>query len=171
MMTPRFIKVGQIVAPQGIKGEMKLNPSVDAGRLATYAPFFDKDGNIVNMVVKRISGRQVIVSIDTVINRTDAEKYRGVNVFVKRESLPMSTQDDFYVCDLIGLTAIDEDEHKIGTVEDIVNYGASDIVQIKTKTDTILIAMTKQNVLKIDLSAGTMTVCLPVEVEAAEDES
>ena len=163
----RFIEMGQIVAPHGIKGLMKVNPlCADVTALKNYAPFYNKDGQKLNLEFKNALGRQILVHIEGVDNRNEAEKWRGVRLFVERDVLPELKTDEYYVCDLIGLTALDEKGEKTGIVSDVFNYGAGDILEIKTNQgEKILVSMTQKNVPTIDLDKGYLTLIVPPEVE------
>ena len=163
----RFIEMGQIVAPHGIKGLMKVNPfCADVTALKNYAPFYNKDGQKLNLEFKNALGRQILVHVDGVNDRNEAEKWRGMYLFVERDVLPKLKADEYYICDLIGLTALDEKGEKKGVVSDVLNYGAGDILEIKTNQGSkILVSMTKQNVPNINLDEKCLTLIVPEEVE------
>lgn len=163
----RFIEMGQIVAPHGIKGLMKVNPfCTDVSALKKYAPFYNKDGQKINLEVKNALGRQILVHVDGVEDRNEAEKWRGVRLFVERDVLPQLKTDEYYICDLIGLTALDEKGEKTGIISNVLNYGAGDILEIETNQGSkILVSMTKQNVPNINLEEKYLTLIVPEEVE------
>ena len=163
----RFIEMGQIVAPHGIKGLMKVNPfCVDVAALRKYAPFYNKDGQKINLEFKNALGRQILVHVDGVENRNEAEKWRGVRLFVERNALPELKADEYYICDLIGLSTLNEKGEKTGVVSNVFNYGAGDILEIETSQGSkILVSMTKQNVPNINLEEKHLTLIVPEEVE------
>ena len=169
-MTERFIEMGQIVAPHGIKGEVKITPFCKADVFASYAPFYDADGHALKIEVKHICKNQVIAFIGDVRDRNAAENLRGTKLFVEHKALPKLANNEYYVCDLIGLDVL-EDNQKIGQVADVLNYGASDILQIKCNGDELLLAMSPATVLKVDLENRQIEVAVPQMVEGEEDES
>ena len=81
-MTERFIEMGQIVAPHGIKGEVKITPFCKAGVFASYAPFYDADGHALKVEVKHICKNQVVAFIGDIRDRNKAETLRGTKLFV-----------------------------------------------------------------------------------------
>ena len=163
----RFIEMGQIVAPHGIKGLMKVNPlCANVSALKDYAPFYNKDGQKLGLEFKNALGRQILVHVVGVNDRNEAEKWRGGRLFVERKVLPELKPNEYYVCDLIGLTVLDEKGEKTGVVGDVFNYGAGDILEIKTNQgEKILVSMTQKNVPAIDLDKGCLTLIVPPEVE------
>ncbi len=169
-MTCRLIEIGQIVAAQGIKGEMRMNSACDLKCVASYAPFYDKSGRQVEMTIKRAQKNQLIVTIDGICDRNEAEKMRGSHIFINREKLPQLKQDSYYVCDLKGLNVI-ENGQKIGVVSDVENYGANDILVISLLSgQELLLAMSKQNILNVDFASSEVTVCVPDEIEADDED-
>ena len=170
-MTERFIEMGQIVAPHGIKGEVKITAFCKANAFASYAPFYDADGHAVKVQVKHICKNQVIAFIGDVHDRNTAETLRGMKLFVEHKVLPKLANNEYYVCDLIGLDVI-EGNQKIGRVTDVLNYGASDILQIKCDDDDeLLLAMCPSNILNVDLENRQIEVAIPQMIEGEENES
>ena len=53
-MTESFVEMGKIVAPHGIRGEVKIDSNCNPADFATYAPFYDKDGQKLDVLVKKI---------------------------------------------------------------------------------------------------------------------
>ena len=50
MTENRFVEMGQIVAPSGIRGEVKINPCCAVSDFAAYAPFYDGDGRALKVL-------------------------------------------------------------------------------------------------------------------------
>ena len=168
-MTKRFIEMGQIVAPSGIRGEVKINAYCRVSDFANYAPFFDEHGHTLKVSVKRIFKNQVIALINDIRDRNAAEALRGTKLFVQRKSLPALKDNEYYVCDLIDMV-VKQNEEVIGSVIDIQNYGASDILQIKKSDGSeLLLAMCPATVLNVDLINKEITVNIPDEIEANDE--
>ena len=70
--------------------------------------------------------------VDTQVRPSDVTKYPIIDAMltVPREALPPLGDDEFYHTDLIGLPVVTTEGIAIGTVVDIANYGATDIVEI-----------------------------------------
>ena len=57
---------------------------------------------------------------------------------------------------------IDDEHGELGTIKDVINSGASDIIIVKRKgKNELLIPYLKTVVTNVDLEAGTMSVTLP----------
>ena len=168
-MTESFIEMGKIVAPHGIRGEVKIESNCNPVDFATYAPFYDKNGQKLDVLVKRIAKNQVIAVVNNIHDRNDAELLRGTKLFVSRKSLPDLKQNEYYVCDLLNMSVF-ENALQIGVVKDVQNYGASDILFIqKENKEELLLAMSPETIQKVDVEARKIWVNIPDEIEAENE--
>ena len=126
------ILVGKIVAPQGIRGEVRVqtfttNPS-DFKDLAV----FGHDISVESFqFVRAIPNTNVIIGrIDGVGDRNAAETLRGTELFVLRKDLPELKKDgEYYQSDLIGFSVIKNGE-SLGLLVCFQNFGAGDIMEL-----------------------------------------
>ena len=65
-----------------------------------------------------------------VTTREDAERLNGIELYIAREKLPATDEDEYYHADLIGLAAVNAANEPIGRVLAIHNFGAGDIIEI-----------------------------------------
>ena len=130
-MENKRILVGKIVAPQGVRGEMRVqafteNP-MDFKTLRVFGT------NITSEMFKFVrvvpNSNVVIAKISGVDDRNTAETLRGTELFIERSALPDLDTDEFYQADLIGFDVV-RGGQKIGTVECFQNYGAGDIIEM-----------------------------------------
>ncbi len=159
----RLIKIGQIVAAHGIKGMVKINTVLENPRALTqYGPLSNQAGQTMDIRIVSVKENQVIAAIDGVCDRNTAESFRGTQIFIDRAAMPATLANQYYYCDLIGLTVLDETQSVIGMVKSVENYGASDILVIETKAgEDILVAFTEQTVPTVDLDNKTISVLIP----------
>ncbi len=125
MLENSKILVGKIVAPQGLRGEVRV-------QTYTTNPEDLKDLQIIDhkiTFVRRASVDVAIVRVDDINDRNGAENLRGTELYVMRDSLPELNDDEFYQTDLIGMTVIMDNE-SIGTVATMHNFGAGDILEL-----------------------------------------
>lgn len=171
MMQDRLIEMGIIVAPLGIKGEVKLNPLCAIAQFKKYSQFYDKDGHALKLNVKRIQKNQLVLKLDDICDRNQAETIRGMSIFVKRSELPNLAKDTYYICDLLNLDVY-ENGQKIGVVSGVENYGASDVMEITlSDKNKKLIAMSKQTIQNVDIQNGKVNVCIPDEIDLEDKDA
>ena len=122
--------IGSVAKAQGIKGEIKLNLEVEPER-AESLTFVEIDGKIYEVEKLEIRVNGTFIKLAGVNDRTQAENLRGKSVSVGREQLECLAENEFYFEDLIGATVVDEKDRTIGSVEDIEQYGAADVIVIR----------------------------------------
>jgi len=173
-MSPHIL-LGRIGAAHGLRGEVVVQSF--AARpldLKAYGALSDATGKRTFEIVSlRQAGKGLIARLKGVDDRSAAEALRGTELFVAREKLPTPADDDFYLADLIGLTAATAEGAIIGEVIDAPNYGAGDLIEIKPESggETLLIPFTREFAPSIDIAGGRILVVPPVLVqEEPEDE-
>ena len=159
------ICVGQIGAAHGVRGEVRLRSfTADPQAVASYGPFETEDGRVVAVEALRPFKDHFVATLAGIRDRDAAGRLVNARLFVPRERLPeISEADEFYHADLIGLSAVNPAGEKLGTVVAIHNFGAGDLieVQLDDNNKTELIAFDENNVPRVDVRAGTITIVLP----------
>ena len=131
MSDSKQILVGKIVAPQGIRGEVRVQTFSDKPTdfqkfKVQSAKFGEGDFKFVRAVP---NSTVIIAKIRGFDDRNAAETLRGTELFIERSSLPKLNADEYYQSDLIGFAVV-RNGVKIGTVECFQNYGAGDIIEL-----------------------------------------
>lgn len=131
MPDAKKILVGKIVAPQGIRGEVRVQsyaekPDDFQKFNVSSTRFADGDFKFVRHVP---NSNVIIAKIRGVDNRNMAEELRGTELFIVRDALPDLGADEYYQADLIGFDVV-RNGVKIGVVDCFQNYGAGDIIEL-----------------------------------------
>jgi 16S rRNA processing protein RimM len=169
------IFLGQIGAAHGIKGQVRIaTHTQDPEAIGSYGPLdTDRPGLTVTLTKVRLQKNVVIVNIKGISDRTAAEQLNGVNLFIDRDRLPPSDdEDDFYHADLIGLEARLESGVIIGQVSALPNFGAGDLIEIRDPQsgDTFLYPFTRAVVPHVNLADGYLTIIVPLDAPEGEEE-
>lgn len=127
-----MVKIGTIVKPQGVKGEVKIIPEDKVERYLNLKTVF-VDGVEKKMASLVARNETLFVKFENVEDRNDAELLRDKEVFAKEEDLEKLEENEFYFKDLIGAMVYDEKDEKIGELIDIDQYGAADIISIRER--------------------------------------
>ena len=125
------ILVGKIVAPQGIRGEVRVQTftatPTDFQKLNIKSSRFN-DGDF--KFVRAVPNSTVIIAkIHGIDDRNGAETLRGTELYIERDALPDLKENEYYQADLIGFDVLRHGE-KIGVVDCFQNYGAGDIIEL-----------------------------------------
>ena len=163
MKSNEKICIGEISKAHGIKGQVMILPFVDDPKLLLMPEGVTNDsGTRVFKILKAAPHKHALLStIEGVNDRDDVEALRGTKLYILRDQMPETDEDEVYHLDMIGLDVI-HDGKVIGTVKDVVNYGASDIIEVaRAGQDNVLIPFTKTTVSNIDLDAGSLEIHPP----------
>ena len=172
---PAKICVARIGAAHGVRGAAKLwTFTEDPFAVKAYGPLSTKDGaRHFELTSAREAKDHLVVTFKGIETREAAERLNGVELYVARDKLPATEEDEYYHADLIGLAAVTAGDAPLGRVVAIHNFGAGDIIEIAPPHGpTLLLPFTNAVVPTVDLAGGRVVIELPAEIEGeAEDES
>lgn len=131
------VKVAVIGKAHGLKGCVKLYLFFES--LEDLDQFnelmFDKNDRKYDIKIVLKKKDHYIVKISGVDSREQAEVLKGIELFVKRSVLPNTLANEFYHVDLIGMEVLSEDNTRVGTVINVMNFGAGDLLEIQQVTN------------------------------------
>jgi 16S rRNA processing protein RimM len=166
-MTTAQICVARIGAPHGVRGQVRLwTFTEDPFAVCDYGPLATKDGKRSFEVddVREAKGH-LVATLKGVASREDAERLNGIELYVARDALPDTEDDEYYHADLIGLAAVNGAGETIGRVVAMHDFGAGDIIEIAPPEGaTLLLPFTNAVVPTVDIKAGKVIVELPGEI-------
>ena len=122
----RQVTLAVVIGAHGIGGQCRLK--VFSGDLAAYRSF---NGGALNATSIRGGANGTIARFAEIPDRTAAEALRGTELRVPRSALPPLAEGEYYHVDLIGLPAISSEGTVLGTVVEIENFGAGDVIEIE----------------------------------------
>src|SRR5580700_5709455 len=168
---PAQICIARIGAAHGVRGAVKLwTFTEDPFAVTRYGPLATKDGARSFEVTHAREGKgHLVATLKGVTTRNEAERLNGVELYVAREKLPATDEDEYYHTDLIGLVAVTTADHPLGKVIAIHNFGAGDIIEIAPpRGPTMLLPFTNAVVPTVDLAGGRVVIELPDEIDGDE---
>ena len=166
-MTDQRILMGVIGRPHGVRGLVHVHSYAEED-LAGYAPLLDEQGRAWSLAWRGEGIAELRDAAGTLLaDRTAAERLVNVKLYVERERLPAPDEDDFYWSDLVGMRAVGADGLELGRVMQVHDYGAGPSLEIGGAGKSLIVPFTKACVPAVDLTAKTVTVVPPFEVEVA----
>ena len=155
------INIGKIVTTHGVRGDIKVYPHTNVEDMfGKLKKIYIDDEEYKIYSVKYAKGCPVL-NIDGLNTVEDAQKLIGKQVFADEKALPKLEEDNFYLKDIIGCTAVDEQGGELGRVTDVIFTGANDVYEISAQNDRkILVPAVKEFILKVDISDKKITVKL-----------
>ncbi|AGF46949.1 16S rRNA processing protein RimM [Candidatus Kinetoplastibacterium desouzaii TCC079E] len=172
-----LIELGRVVSSYGIKGLLKIYPySKDKSSLLSVYDWWVLpckcqsyhcvcQSNFINYKIlsSRIYNDYILSKISGVVNREEAEMFRGNRIYISKSLFPKIENDEYYWVDLIGCKFYGELEDGssifIGEVSDVFDNGAHSILKIIKNHNTgsslnkkeILVPFVKHYINKVDL--------------------
>ena len=130
---PGHICIARIGAPHGVRGAVKLwTFTEDPLAVQAYGPLLTKDGarSFEVETAREVKGH-LVATLKGIATREDAERLNGIELYIARDKLPATEEDEYYHADLIGLAAISDAGAPLGTVAAVENFGAGDVIEIE----------------------------------------
>jgi 16S rRNA processing protein RimM len=169
------VLLAAVMGAQGLKGEVKVKTfTATPDALARYGTLHTRDGRKFQITAFRTAKPgEAVIAFAGVGDRNAAEALKGTELFVAREALPATQDDEFYHADLVGLEAQDSEGRTIGKVVAIHNFGASDVIELVRESgdgngDSVYLAFTHETVPMIDIAGGRIVVAVPEDDEAGD---
>ncbi|QNF35549.1 16S rRNA processing protein RimM [Adhaeribacter swui] len=159
-------QLGYIVRTHGIKGQV----------IAFFDVDYPEDYKDLESVFLLISGKLVPFFIDAIdpqakgrflikFEDTDtieqAEKLKGISLYLPLTELPELDDDQFYYHDLIGYTIVDETLGKLGTLRELFELPHQDLMAMDYQGVEVLIPVQDEIILRADKATQTLYVNLP----------
>jgi 16S rRNA processing protein RimM len=160
-------RVGRIVKPHGLKGEVVLRGAgLDAAQvrqLGTVRLVRENGAVIAQAKIEtvRAHGPDLLVRFSNAHHPEQAGELRGLWVEADRSSLPDAGPGRVYHFDLLGLEVVEQGGRALGRVRDIVVTGANEVLVVEGETGEILIPYHAGTVLGWDPAASKIFVRLP----------
>ena len=154
--------LGAVVGVHVIKGEVKVKSftAADADIGAYGALEDEKQTRLFELRVTGHSKELLRCKIKGVDDRNAAEALIGTKFYVSRSVLPeLSDKNEFYLADLVGLKVLNAENHEVGKVCGMYNFGAGDILELKLESGkTEMLPFSKAYVPEVDVANGFVRV-------------
>ena len=155
--------IGVVVAPHGVRGTLRVRATGSGRHLREGVE------PVVAGARKRISRvretpKGFLLDLDGIQDRPGAASLRGVELVLDRSELDAPGQGEFYVGDLVGLTAVSDAGEIVGTVGETFETGAHEVLVIRRESGSpVYLPFTLEHVPEVDLEAARLVVRPPEE--------
>lgn len=163
-----LIVVGEVAKPHGLAGEFSIV-------LHVYSPvFFDRASRFY---LRRIGQRRprrvrvrswrehnarVLLSLEEVAGRDEAELLRGAQILVRAEELPPREDGEIFQQELIGAMILLPDGVALGRIQGVTDAGGQEVWSIMTDSGLeVLFPAHDRFILRVDLRQGLIQVDPP----------
>ncbi len=160
MSAHKLLALGYISAVHGIRGWVKVHSwtrPIEA--ILEYQPWLlGEEKSPVKIVDGRKQGKGLAALLPGFENREQAVKLVGSQIFVRRDQLPATAEDEYYWSDLEGLEVHTTRGELLGRVEKLMETGANDVLVIRGHRQHLVPFIQGQYVTRVDLESGLIEV-------------
>jgi len=128
-----FVEIGLFIGPHGIKGEVKVKSFTEIPEnLFVYEEFFlgNQTKPIKLKLVRKVK-QNLICIVEDIKTRNEAEKFKNLTLYVKRDNLPLLNDDEFYQRDLLNFDVYNPQRHNLGFVTSFNDFGGGLLVEVE----------------------------------------
>jgi len=163
MAEPRFLVIGRILKPHGVRGEVRVEILTELPERFNWLEeaYIGNE----NPIPRKIEGIRfhkswVLLKLEGCNNRDSANGLRSQMVQVPEdEGLPLE-EGEYYLYQLIGLQVYEEDGGKLGVISEVIETKANNVFVVKNADDEILLPDISDVIRDIDFDIGIVTVRL-----------
>ncbi len=155
----QFLKIGVIVKPQGVKGEVKVQPLTDDITRFNKLKEVIIDGKTYKVEKATVGGGTVFISLSGITDRNVAELFRGKFLLVDRENAIPLEEGRYFIADIVGCEVVTEKGNPVGRVIDVFS-ARTDIFTLRTSDNrTLRFPFLKDLIVSVDIENQLITLC------------
>jgi 16S rRNA processing protein RimM len=149
-----LVELGVLRGAFGVKGWVRVQPySPQATVLRSTRLWWligDEACSVEATGVRR-QGAALVAKLQGCESLEQAEALRGRIIAVSRASFPPADDGEVYWVDLIGARVVNRRGVELGTVSEVTNSGAQDLLEVRQGDRLLLLPMVEQYVDEVDL--------------------
>ena len=157
------ILIGRVAATHGIRGQLRVvSYSGQYDTLCSVRSVLLKDGTgrVQQREIDRavVHGKKLLLTFAGFSDINQVEQFVGCEIYVTRDQLPTTDDDEYYWYDLIGMKVVTTSGLHLGTLHSIIETGSNDVFVVATPEREYLIPAMADVVTDVDLQKRVMTV-------------
>lgn len=158
-------KVGYVLKPHGLKGEVTISLEADAPDFSEVESIFlEKDNRLVPYFIESISIRdtKAFVKFEEVDSMNDAQAISKRALYLPKSTRPKSGRGEFYDDEVVGFGVEDEAAGDLGKVTAVVDAGTNKLlVVVSAQGKEVLVPVNGPFITSINKSKKKIAVSLP----------
>lgn len=152
------LKIGLIVKPQGVKGEVKVQPLTDDINRYKNLKEVIIDDKVYKVLRAVIGGGTVFLTLSGITDRNTAETFRGKFLRVTRENAAVLPEGRYFIVDIIGSKLVTDTGALVGEIIEVTS-ARTDIFTVKCVDGRIMrFPFLKDLTVSVDIENKIFTV-------------
>ncbi len=160
---PRFLLIGQVTKPHGVRGEVRVLPHTDVLERFTWLEmvYVDEDNpRPIKVESARVHKSFALLKLAGYHNRQEAESLRGEQLFVPEEEAIPLEEDEYFLYQLEGLQVFTESGQLLGLINEVLETKANNVFVVQGEKGEILLPDIPEVIQEIDFGNGRVQVHL-----------
>lgn len=162
MKTDEMTVVGRIVAPHGVRGDLRVLPEIDKPEIfknIKHIYFGEKSYKVIS---SRPHKNIYIMKVEGVTDRNTSESMVGLSASLSKDEIPPCQEGEYYCFELLDMEVYTQEGTFVGILKEIIETGANDVYTvIGLDKEEIYLPAIPSCIKKVDVESRKMTVELP----------
>jgi 16S rRNA processing protein RimM len=155
------VVIGVVVAPHGVRGTLRVR-ALGPGRHLREGTEPVVAGMRRRISAARRTSKGFLLDLEGVKSRADAKALGGEELLLDRKELDVPEGGEYYVTDLVGLTAVNDAGEVVGKVVDTFETAAHEVLVVREDDrQDLYLPFTFEHVPEVDLRAGQVLIRPP----------
>jgi len=155
--------MGKVIRPHGLEGVMRVQSFAESHQsfLRARTVFLRADKGEIHefkVISVRPHKRILLIQLKGLGSFEEAERFRGAEIFVKKDCLRNPDSNEYYWYEVVGLKVYMNSGRYIGTITEIISTGSHDIYVCRDGESEVLIPAIHDVVKEIDLEKKRMII-------------
>lgn len=163
-----LVLVGEVIKPHGLTGEFSVKAHVDSPDFFGHVSRFylrrtpKERPRPVSLISWRMHSGRLLLHLEQVRGRDEAEALRGAELLVRFKDLPRQSDEEIFVQELIGMAVELPCGHFLGRITSVSVNAGQEVWAIRTASENeVLFPAHPTFVLEVDRTAGTIRIDPP----------
>ena len=162
MNSDEWMIVGRIVAPHGVRGDLRIFPDIERQEIFKSLKTLSIDGKVYKIISARPHKNIYILRVEGIEDRNGAELLVNRTAKAKISDLPVLKNGEYYYFQLIGMTVLSDTGETVGKIKEIIETGANDVYTVMTtEGKEMYLPAIPSCILSVEPEKEIMTVHLP----------
>jgi 16S rRNA processing protein RimM len=160
-----YYKIGYILKPHGLKGEVTVSIEADAGDVfdSVETVFVEQSKRLVPFFIESISqtGSKAYIKFEDIATVEAATAISKSALYLPKTARPKSARGEFYDDEIIGFEVTDKSLGSLGPVTDVEHAGPNKLLLVHYHDKEVLIPVNGPFIKSMNKTKRTISVELP----------
>lgn len=155
---PGYVAVGRVLAPRGLRGEIKVHPLTDSPEHLSPGRTLFLAGEGRTVQAARWQKGFALLKLSGIDDREAAEALRGLYLELPESELAPLAEGQYYRYQLVGLRVESTEGETLGRVASVFSTPANDVLVVQGEKGEVLVPAVDEIVKEVDVAGGRIVV-------------